>query len=220
MDAIGSTGSNARNLASRTRREGTRDHEAASSLYEECWRCFVTPKAGRLHVLEQPSMDCGSVLYAAIDEPGLCDDVAAMTGERPKEADAIVVLGREVLEGDLSVDEMAEAALYDVAAHLNRIWPVSGGPAGEAAYVSVLVASHRVFQEGGFMDPVIARIGERFRGLCEGHVARAIDGMVRDAVDSKGGWMDLPASPKETWQAAKEAFVAGMDRADQPLAVG
>lgn len=210
-------------------------HIANRDLYLECCGQVIREDDFKVHALMMPTMAGAAIVYAVDEEEGMADEVSALTGAEVNEGDMIVVLGRDLLEADFGENEMLEAALANIAGHINRIWPVAdrtsgrlGRHIGWAATAGIIAGSHEVLRMLEPNDAVMDRIKDmavngivlEIRGrtrddrqavLQNRPAMEAVENVCNQALETYGNYISLPATGADIAAAAKSVFLSAVD---------
>ncbi len=124
-----------------------------ASLYKECLSQIVKDENIAFHVLMMPTMTGHHYTYALQDEEDLAQDIANLHNVVIRPNDCLVILGHDILNQDISEDEMLRIVLSDVAFHIRRLKQIThdkhschGKIISWAAITSVLVAAHPIMR--------------------------------------------------------------------------
>jgi len=210
-------------------------HVANRDLYLECCRQVIRSDDFNIHALMTPGMAGTSIVYVAEDEEGLAEEVEALTGAEVEEGDMVVLLGRDILEGDHGETEMLELALGDIAGHINRIWPAADRTSGKlgrhigwAAVAGIIAGSHPVLRLLEPNDTIMERIKDtagdgivaEIRGrtkddrqavLQNRPAMEAVENICNEALETYGNYISLPATGSAIATAAKSVFLSAVD---------
>lgn len=216
-------------------KEATPAQLGSRDLYIECCRQMVRADDFGIHVLMMRNMKGASMTLHVDGDSSLTEDVAALTGAKVAEGDMVVMLGEDLLNGDLSEDEMMEVALADIARHIDHCWPVAdkstgwlGSHLGWATVAAVIAGAHAVLRMFEPADAVMSRIKDaagkvivdetRFRhsdarlaALQNRPALEAVENVCDQAFKTHGDYLSLPAKGAAIADAAKSIFMEAVD---------
>lgn len=182
------------------------EHKASTQLYLECINQVMQDPDIDVHVLLSPGVSGDNQVYTAESEEDLSEEIETITGRSVLPMDMIVVIGRDVLDGGLTEDEMLEVAMRDVGVHINNLWPIADPEAGwakdeigQAAISATLVSAHEVIRMADDHGAAVERVKYRAEAA-----------MLEKMKMSKGGLHQKIAEDKQTFQilemTCKQAF--------------
>lgn len=215
-------------------------HTANRDLYLECCRQVIRPDDFTIHALMMPAMAGSTIVYTVEESEGMAEEVEALTGNEVCEGDMVVVLGRDLLDGDLGENEMLEMALADIANHINSVWPTAdrtsgriGRHIGWAAVAGIIAGSHPVLRllepndavmdriKDAAGDGIIAEIKGRTKDdrqavLQNRPAMEAVETVCNQALETYGNYISLPATGLTIAAAAKSTFLSAVDSMVHP----
>lgn len=199
-------------------------------LYVDCLRQVIRDDHIQFHVAMMPALTGGRQIHTVRGEQDedFATDVATVLGTEIADNDCIVLLDEEILSVARDEDQMLEKVLFDVAHHLERVFPVadkaSGWPGqyiGAAAIAAVIASSHDVLKMLTPSEVLINRIKNEAQNAMTNDIRvvdrvlaaitnrpadEAIERVCDLAMDTQGDYLTLPVTCSQIAQTAKRLF--------------